>query len=121
LDGNLEAMHGQDFLVYLLEQAYYLNMGTRAEAKATITCQVCKLRCESFGKHRNGLRRFRCGLCGKTYTEAPGRAAMRNDTLDGEGRHCPEASGRSCQRPQRSTVPVYSHNYFQQIFQASSD
>jgi IS1 family transposase len=22
-----------------------------------------------FGKHRNGLRRFRCGQCGKTYTE----------------------------------------------------
>jgi len=25
--------------------------------------------CRSFGKHRNGLRRFRCAECGKTYTE----------------------------------------------------
>jgi IS1 family transposase len=26
--------------------------------------------CQRFGKHRNGLRRFRCPLCKKTYTEA---------------------------------------------------
>ena len=34
-----------------------------------MTCTDCDIRCASFGKHRNGLRRFRCGQCGKTYTE----------------------------------------------------
>lgn len=40
------------------------------EAKKTMNCPDCEIRCASFGKHRNGLRRFRCGKCGKTYTEA---------------------------------------------------
>jgi transposase-like protein/IS1 family transposase len=39
------------------------------ERKATMTCPACEIRCASFGKHRNGLRRFRCGQCGRTYTE----------------------------------------------------
>src|SRR5687768_14721536 len=29
----------------------------------------CDAPCKSFGKHRNGLRRFRCRICGKTHTE----------------------------------------------------
>lgn len=41
-----------------------------AESKPTMNCPDCSVRCASFGKHRNGLRRFRCGECGKTYTEA---------------------------------------------------
>jgi transposase-like protein/IS1 family transposase len=41
-----------------------------ATMKTTLTCPDCDIRCASFGKHRNGLRRFRCGECGKTYTEA---------------------------------------------------
>jgi IS1 family transposase/transposase-like protein len=32
-------------------------------------CQACNIECKKFGKHRNGLRRFRCSQCGKTYTE----------------------------------------------------
>jgi transposase-like protein/IS1 family transposase len=40
------------------------------KAKPTMICTDCDLKCASFGKHRNGLRRFRCGSCGKTYTEA---------------------------------------------------
>jgi transposase-like protein/IS1 family transposase len=32
-------------------------------------CTVCNIECMKFGKHRNGLRRFRCAQCGKTYTE----------------------------------------------------
>jgi transposase-like protein/IS1 family transposase len=40
-----------------------------ATVKTTMTCPGCDIRCASFGKHRNGLRRFRCGECGKTYTE----------------------------------------------------
>lgn len=44
-------------------------MKTEAKAKVTMNCPECDIRCASFGKHRNGLRRFRCGECGKTYTE----------------------------------------------------
>lgn len=32
-------------------------------------CPVCRTDCRRFGKHRNGLQRFRCADCGKTYTE----------------------------------------------------
>jgi len=40
-------------------------------AKANpLTCPACDARCHSFGKHRNGLRRFRCPGCKRTYTEA---------------------------------------------------
>jgi transposase-like protein/IS1 family transposase len=35
----------------------------------SMTCKACDLRCQSIGKHRNGLRRFRCPQCRKTYTE----------------------------------------------------
>lgn len=34
-----------------------------------MTCPDCDLRCASFGTHRNGLKRFRCGQCKKTFTE----------------------------------------------------
>lgn len=40
-----------------------------AEKMTLMNCPTCDVRCASFGKHRNGLRRFRCGTCGKTYTE----------------------------------------------------
>ncbi len=43
----------------------------------TMTCESCEVSCQRFGKHRNGLRRFRCPLCKKTYTEA------HKPTLDG--------------------------------------
>jgi transposase-like protein/IS1 family transposase len=36
----------------------------------TIACEACGVDCQRFGKHRNGLRRFRCLGCKKTYTEA---------------------------------------------------
>lgn len=32
-------------------------------------CVACDRECQKFGKHRNGLRRFRCPICHKTYTE----------------------------------------------------
>src|SRR5580765_5013967 len=35
----------------------------------TMTCQDCKTDCQHFGKHRNGLSRFRCPKCKRTYTE----------------------------------------------------
>lgn len=37
---------------------------------ASMTCSECQIECRRFGKHRNGLQRFRCAECGKTYTEA---------------------------------------------------
>lgn len=40
------------------------------QAKPTMACGACKAECRRFGKHRNGLQRFRCANCGKTYTEA---------------------------------------------------
>jgi len=35
-----------------------------------MSCQNCDIKCQRFGKHRNGLRRFRCPQCKRTYTEA---------------------------------------------------
>jgi transposase-like protein/IS1 family transposase len=34
-----------------------------------MTCHNCQTQCKRFGKHRNGLQRFRCNQCNKTYTE----------------------------------------------------
>jgi transposase-like protein/IS1 family transposase len=34
-----------------------------------MTCHNCQSQCKRFGKHRNGLQRFRCNQCRKTYTE----------------------------------------------------
>ena len=34
-----------------------------------MTCAACDVRCQRFGMHRNGLQRFRCPACKKTYTE----------------------------------------------------
>jgi transposase-like protein/IS1 family transposase len=42
----------------------------KTEASAATICPTCKVECRSFGKHRNGLRRFRCPQCGKTFTES---------------------------------------------------
>jgi transposase-like protein/IS1 family transposase len=34
-----------------------------------MTCHSCNSRCKKFGRHRNGLQRFRCKQCRKTFTE----------------------------------------------------
>jgi len=34
-----------------------------------MTCHNCRTECRRFGRHRNGLQRFQCGQCGKTFTE----------------------------------------------------
>src|SRR5712692_11568598 len=39
------------------------------ETAQTLTCEACSVDCQRFGKHRNGLRRFRCPKCKRTYTE----------------------------------------------------
>ena len=57
------------------------------ETISAISCKACEVECQRFGQHRNGLRRFRCPRCKKTYTEdhkrvldtmyiAPNRAVM---------------------------------------------
>lgn len=40
------------------------------KADTTMTCEDCQRNCQRFGTHRNGLRRFRCPICKKTYTES---------------------------------------------------
>lgn len=35
-----------------------------------MTCHNCQIACNRFGKHRNGLQRFRCSQCLKTFTES---------------------------------------------------
>jgi transposase-like protein/IS1 family transposase len=49
---------------------YYLAMMSTDKAEAKMTCEACHFTCQRFGTHRNGLRRFRCLNCKKTYTEA---------------------------------------------------
>jgi transposase-like protein/IS1 family transposase len=34
-----------------------------------MTCHNCQMICRKFGKHRNGLQRYRCQQCRKTFTE----------------------------------------------------
>ena len=34
-----------------------------------MTCHSCRIECRRFGKHRNGLQRYRCHQCRKTSTE----------------------------------------------------
>ncbi len=34
-----------------------------------MTCHNCQSRCKKFGIHRNGLQRYRCQQCSKTFTE----------------------------------------------------
>ena len=34
-----------------------------------MTCHNCQSVCNRFGKHRNGLQRYRCSQCRKTFTE----------------------------------------------------
>ena len=34
-----------------------------------MTCHNCRTARKRFGKHRNGLQRFRCRQCSKTFTE----------------------------------------------------
>ena len=44
-------------------------MMSQTKPDLTMTCKDCNLECQRFGKHRNGLRRFRCPNCKRTYTE----------------------------------------------------
>lgn len=39
------------------------------KTETTMSCGACNRACQRFGKHRNGLLRFRCPNCKRTYTE----------------------------------------------------
>jgi len=39
------------------------------KAEKTMICGTCNVHCQRFGAHRNGLSRFRCPQCKRTYTE----------------------------------------------------
>jgi transposase-like protein/IS1 family transposase len=45
-------------------------MKSATKTVETMTCEACEVSCQRFGKHRNGLQRFRCPACKTTYTEA---------------------------------------------------
>jgi transposase-like protein/IS1 family transposase len=47
----------------------------------TMTCAACGAAGRPFGRHRNGLRRFRCPSCKKTFTEAHERPFRVEDYL----------------------------------------
>src|SRR5437870_9858508 len=44
-------------------------MMSTEKSEMTMTCGACNVHCQRFVKHRNGLRRFRCPQCKRTYTE----------------------------------------------------
>jgi IS1 family transposase/transposase-like protein len=48
-------------------------MMNTTQSVASMMCRECGIGCQRFGKHRNGLRRFRCSQCRKTYTESHDR------------------------------------------------
>jgi transposase-like protein len=61
---------------------YYLYMEQQALANNGMTCPICKSASKRFGHHRNGLRRFRCLSCRKTFTESHERTFRVEDYLN---------------------------------------
>ena len=51
------------------------------EGRLTMNCPKCQSPSKRFGKHRNGLQRYRCLACRKTFTEDHARAFRREDYL----------------------------------------
>jgi transposase-like protein/IS1 family transposase len=58
-------------------------MKSEATTEITMTCAACDVTCHRIGTHRNGLLRFRCPLCRKTYTE-PHKRMLDGMNLDDE-------------------------------------
>jgi transposase-like protein/IS1 family transposase len=44
-------------------------MMNETKSAISMVCDNCQANCQRFGKHRNGLRRFRCVPCKRTFTE----------------------------------------------------
>ena len=49
---------------------YYCKHDERNKTRPDNDLRGLHIECQRFGKHRNGLRRFRCPKCKRTYTEA---------------------------------------------------
>jgi len=58
-------------------------MKSAEKAIQTMTCKECDVKCQRFGMHRNGLRRYRCPQCHKTYTE-PHKPALEGSYISQE-------------------------------------
>src|SRR5579859_7180912 len=56
-------------------------MMQQAKPSASMNCSTCKSPVKRFGKHRNGLQRFRCLNCRKTFTEDHAPAFRVEDYL----------------------------------------
>ncbi len=50
-----------------------------------MTCHSCRIEAAKFGKHRNGLQRYRCAQCRKTFTEPHERTFGDMYTNDQKG------------------------------------
>ena len=61
------------FLLTNSKRSLYSVLMIATESNPAMTCPACERRCQSFGKHRNGLRRYRCADCRKTYTQEHAR------------------------------------------------
>lgn len=48
-------------------------MANLNQSEKPLACEACGVDCCRFGRHRNGLRRFRCPSCKRTYTEPHSR------------------------------------------------
>src|ERR1051326_3333985 len=57
-------------------------MEQQALAHQNLNCPICDSASKRFGRHRNGLRRFRCLSCGKTFTEEHVRSFRVEDYLN---------------------------------------
>jgi transposase-like protein len=68
-------------------------------------CYNCRIEARKFGKHRNGLQRFQCQLCRKTFTEAHERPLdeMRLDIAKAETILKPLVEGVSVRSIKRLT------------------
>src|SRR5277367_4765121 len=48
---------------------YYMCMVTQAKSSTNVFCNKCGYPCAKSGKRPDGMQRFRCMSCGKTYSE----------------------------------------------------
>ena len=56
-------------VLYNSKRLLYNRVMRETQRVAKMNCPKCETRCKRFGKHRNGLQRYRCNHCRKTYTE----------------------------------------------------
>src|SRR2546423_1692090 len=83
-----------------------------------MTCHNCRIDAPKNGKHRNGLQRYRCVQCGKTFTEPHAEQHRTEDELETEGGRleiqllCEETGVRSTARSWACTTARLSDCWF---------